>query len=248
MSVPAHSQSNNSNDGGGQQGSGDAAGDGKGEGGDSNQNQGNNQANNQNQDAGNIDLKSLSSDQLAAVFENPALWDHPRFKNLSERAQKAKQLEDEKAQQEEKSLEEQKKFQELADKRATDLEKANETIKNMQISQALTNKLVPEGVVDVEAAIQLVDRSKIEIDDNGNVSGVEDAIEALKTNKTYLFKEGDNNSNTSLGSSSNNNQGDSGGGTMKFKRSQLQDPVFYKENREEIIKAAKAGLIENDLQ
>jgi hypothetical protein len=35
-------------------------------------------------------------------------------------------------------------------------------------------------------------------------------------------------------------------GVEKFKRSQLRDPVFYKEHREEILKAHKAGMIEDD--
>lgn len=243
MDPNGHSQSNNSN------------GEGTPSGGDPQNNaggDGNNQDPKQtppapkgNEGGSGPDLKSLEGDALADVFDNPNLWEHPRFKRMAEKARKADELEQAQRKQEEENLEKNKQFEELASKRATELEEANKTIETMRTDQALTGKLIPEGVVDIEGALKLIDRSKIKIDDSGNVSGIDEAIQSLKTDKAYLFKEGTPSNNPSLGSPANNNAGQSG--PAKFKRSQLRDPNFYKEHREEILKAQKAGLIEDDL-
>lgn len=196
---------------------------------------------------GNVDLKSLSADQLQQVLENPNFWHLPRVKELRDQAAEAKKLKDAQAQADEKALEEQKKFEELANKRGEENSTLKTQMENMRIDQALTNKLVPGGVVDLEAALKLVDRSKVQIDDNGNVSGIDEVIESLKTDKAYLFNKSGGSNEPNLGTPSNNNGGEGGGAPNKFKRSQLKDPKFYADNREEILKAMRAGLIEDDI-
>lgn len=196
---------------------------------------------------GNVDLKSLSADQLQQVLENPNLWNLPRVKELREQAAEAKTLKDAQAQADEKALEDQKKFEELATKRGEEVTSLKTQLQNTRIDQALTNKLVPGGVVDLEAALKLIDRSKVQIDDNGNVSGIDEVIESLKTEKAYLFNKSGGSNDPNLGTPSNNNGGEGGGAPSKFKRSQLKDPKFYADNREEILKAMRAGLIEDDI-
>lgn len=197
-------------------------------------------------EAKEVDLKSLDSEQLVAVLENPNLYNLPRIKELRDASSELKKLKDQQKADEHKRLEEQKEFEKLAETRKTDLDAANKTIQDMQINQALTNKLVPEGVVDLEAAIALIDRSQIKIDDSGNISGVDEALKSLKEGKGYLFdKSGEGKPN--LGTPPGGNPGDGGSQKTKFKRSQLQDPEFYKKNREAILKAQKNGLIEDDL-
>lgn len=198
---------------------------------------------------GNIDLKALSADQLQQVLENPNLWNLPRVKELRDQAAEAKRLKDEQTAAENKRLEDNKEFEQLAESRKTELETANATIKNMRIDQALTSKLVAEGVVDLDAALKLADRDKVSIDDNGVAGGVDDVVSSLKTDRAYLFNKTEGN-DPNLGSPSNpgnGNGGDAGGAVKKFKRSQLSDPKFYQENREDILKAMKAGLIEDDI-
>lgn len=245
--MTVNSQGNGNSGGGAGDGSGTGdGGAGNGNGNGTGQGDGGQQQQQQ-QQGQQIDLKTLSADQLADVFENENLWKHPRFSGLAAQAQELKQLKDQQKADEDKRLQENNEFKTLAENRATELETANKTIKDMQINQALTNVLVPEGVVDLEGALKLVDRSKLGIDDNGNVTGVKEALESLKTDKAYLFnKSGDG--NKSLGGPSNNNGGDGNGAPAKFKRSQLRDPKFYQEHRDEILKAQAAGLIENDLE
>lgn len=211
-----------------------------GDGGQQNQNNGGDGGGSQNQ---NIpDLSTLQGPELEKVLENKALWDHPRIKKLVSSNQQLEKLQNELKAKEEKELEANEEHKKLADKRKEDLEGANKTIQNMKIDQALTGKLVPEGVVDLEAALKLVDRSLVKIDDDGQITGLDKAIKSLKDTKGYLFKTGDG---TSLGSASNNGEG--GKQTTKFKRSQLKDPEFYKKNRDAILAAQKAGQIEDDL-
>lgn len=196
---------------------------------------------------GQIDLKTLSAEQLQQVLENPNLWNLPRVKELRDQAAEAKTLKDAATAAENKRLEDNKEFETLAESRKTELETAQGQIKTMRIDQALTNKLVPEGVVDLEAALKLVDRSKITIDDNGVVSGIDEVLTSLKTEKTYLFNNTGTPPDPSLGTPSNPTGGTPPTGPAKFKRSQLRDPKFYTEHRDEIIKAQAAGLIEDDI-
>ena len=44
------------------------------------------------------------------------------------------------------------------------------------------------GLVDADAALKLMDTSAIKVADDGTVTGVKEAMEALKTSKPYLFK------------------------------------------------------------
>jgi hypothetical protein len=251
--MTVHSQNGGNSNGGAGDGNNGGANNGDGSGsGDGNNNQNQNQNNgggdgNQSTTSPNgVDLKNLSAEQLADVFENENLWKHPRFSNLAAQAQELKQLKDKQAQDEQKRLEDNKEFEKLAETRKSELDQANQTIQNMRIDQALTNKLVSEGVVDLEAALKLVDRDKLKIEDNGSVTGVDEALKSLKDGKAYLFNKSED-GNQSLGSSSNGGNGGGNSTPAKFKRSQLRDPKFYQEHRDEIIAAQKAGLIEDDL-
>lgn len=195
------------------------------------------------------DLSALSGDQLAKVLENPELWKQPRIAELLKASKDLRTIQQQQSDAEANRLKEQGKFEELATKATTDLTTAREQIKTMTVNQALTNKLVPLGVVDLDAAIKLVDRSKVVIDDAGNVTGLDEAVEALKTGKSYLFngQPGQPTQPTLGGPTNPSNGGNQPTGVQKFKRSQLSDTVFYNANRDAIIKAVAAGMIENDV-
>lgn len=192
---------------------------------------------------GDIDLSTLPADQLSKVLENPELFNLPRIKELRDQAALGKKLQEDAQKATEDKLKEDKKFEELVTSKEQENSSLKESMKAMQVDQALTSKLVPLGVVDLEAAIKLADRSKIKIGDDGTISGVEDVIKALQSDKAYLF--GTPNQ-PKVGSPSNGNNAPSG--PAKFKRSQLRDPAFYKENQKEILAAHKAGLIEDDIR
>lgn len=199
--------------------------------------------------ADNFDPSKLTPEQLTKVLENENLWKTPRLSELLNHSKELKTLKTQAEQQTEAQLAEQKKFEELATKRGDDLTKATQTITQLRQDQALANELVKAGVVDLDAALKLADREKLAIDEaTGKVTGVETVITALKADKTYLFN--GNGTNVEIGSPTNGGNGGAnppGGTQFKFKRSQLKDSTFYNANRDAILEASKAGLIENDL-
>lgn len=193
----------------------------------------------------NFDPTKLTQDQLNKVLENQELWKNPRLAGLLDSDKKLKQLEKDRDTQNETQLTEQKKFEELASKRATDLATANQKIQTMQIDQALTNKLVKENVVDLDGALKLVDRSKLAVDDNGQITGVDEALSSLKTDRAYLFTGTGGTTTTTVGTASNSNGTAGSSGQFKFKESQLT-PQFYQQHKAEIDEAGRLGLIEAD--
>lgn len=46
---------------------------------------------------------------------------------------------------------------------------------------------VEMGLVDAEVALQLLDREKLKVGDDGEITGVKDALEVLQKSKPYLF-------------------------------------------------------------
>ena len=184
-----------------------------------------------------FDTKNVGDEDFAKIFDDPRLWQHPRFKSLGDRAKQADKYEAERTKAEEKKLEEQKQFQELAGKRETERDNA-----------LLDNKIIIEatktGVVDVEAVLKLVDRGTIKKDDTGNYLGIAEAIKALLEAKPFL--KGTGSGSTTVGSGTNPG-GTGDGGKYKFKHSQIQDPAFYKANEIAILEALKNGQIEQDI-
>lgn len=63
------------------------------------------------------------------------------------------------------------------------LAKANERLLSAEVTAVGSTM----GLVDPAVALSLLDRSKIKIEDDGKVSGVKEALDALKTEKAYLF-------------------------------------------------------------
>lgn len=242
MPEDATSQNGNQNNGNGAQNGAGANGNGANGSGDGN---GNGAGAQNSGSSTTVDLATLSGADLEKVLENKNLWELPRVKELLDAQKKLKDIDAEAEAAEQKKLEEQGQFKELVGKKDAKIGELTQQIQTMQVNQALTGLLVKEGVVDLDAALKLVDRSKIKIGDDGTITGAEDAFNALKTDKAYLFNGGGGTS--SLGAASNAGNGGGTNQPAKFKRSQLSDTAFYKEHREEIHKALAAGLIEDDI-
>lgn len=195
-----------------------------------------------------FDPAALTQEQLNQVLEkNPEIWKTPRLVELRDKSKKFDDAQTAATAAEQKNLEDQGKFKELSEKQSGTITELQGKLKTSTINQALTNKLAPLGVVDLEAALALIDRSKVDVDANGTVTGIDEAIEALKTGKTYLFNTEGGGTTKPVGTPSNPGNGGGAPGTSTFKRSQLQDPKFYQEHRAEILKAQAAGQIEDDV-
>lgn len=79
--------------------------------------------------------------------------------------------------------------------------KANKTL----IKSEIKIKSLELGIIDADAAYKLIDKDDIEIDDNGNITGVDEALKELISKKTYLVKKQTNDFRT--GDDQNNSSG-----------------------------------------
>lgn len=70
------------------------------------------------------------------------------------------------------------------------LDEANAKVRTMQISAEVAKIGAELGLLDAETALLLIPADKIKVDDKGAVTGVKEALEALKKDKAYLFKAG----------------------------------------------------------
>lgn len=165
----------------------------------------------------------------------------------AEAKQKLEAIEAEKAEAAKKQLEEQGKFKELADtekKRADELQSKYERTNKVN---ALKLAAIQAGTVDADAVERLADLSAVTLSEDGSVDAesVSKLIESLKTAKPYLFGEKQNKPNVGANGGS---PADGGGSDIKeFKRSQLRDNAFYKANEKDILAAAAAGKIIDDI-
>lgn len=98
-----------------------------------------------------------------------------------------------------------KAAKEQADNEKSELEKAREAAQkaesdrqaalaraNDRLIRAEVKSIAADlNIVDGDAAYALMSRGEVEVDDDGNVSGVKEALEALVKTKPYLVKAGD---------------------------------------------------------
>lgn len=193
-------------------------------------------------DQSTIDLTKLTEADFNKIYEDPRLYNHSRFKGLTEAKKERDALKKEREESENRTLAEQKKFEELANKYKTENETLKQTFQQTKIDSAIERIANQNGVVDPEAVLKLIDRSTIQVDETtGQVQGVEEAVKKLAEDKKYLFGKG---SNVTIGTPSNP---DSQVGLQRFKMSQLQDASFYQAHEKEIRASMAAGLVEDDV-
>lgn len=74
----------------------------------------------------------------------------------------------------------------------TQLTAMQEKYKNTLKTSAIEKEALKAGAIDPADVLAYTNRDALTIDENGAVTGVEDAVKALKENKPYLFGEGKN--------------------------------------------------------
>lgn len=198
------------------------------------------------QQPGNSDFdpSKLSDEDFNKLFSDNRLYRNPRFKSLSERAKKADELEQAARDAEAKALAEQGKFKELADKNAAEAQQLRDQLKQSNLNQAIQAQAAKLGIVDVEAASILLDKTKVTVNEDGSIQGVEDALNALVEAKPYLKGQPQQ---QPVGAPSNPNPSQTENGTKRFKLSQIQDQKFWAENEKDIQEALRLGLVEDDV-
>lgn len=177
-----------------------------------------------------FDPKALGDDDLKKVLEDPRIWKQGELAELREARKELKKRQEADAKAEEEKLAGEKKFQELSDKYGKERDewkgKYNQAVTDNAILTA-ASKLSPQ---DPDAVLKLIDRSKIEYDDNGSpkAESVSQALDDLKTNKAYLF---DKPRTPNIGGSAN----PASPNVTKVPRSQLVDPVWYAQHHKDVM-------------
>lgn len=187
-----------------------------------------------------FDPSKLSDEQLSKVLEDERIWKTKRLAELREKSKKADEYEANKSKEEEQRLEKEKKHEELANMRAKERDDWKGKFTRSQADNAIMAEASKLGIKDLDAAIKLIDRSKISVDDNGAVSGVVEAVAALAAEKPYLTSE---TVKKPIGSGSNppgSNQ------DYDFTMSQIGDPIFYRANEAAIKVALSKNRVKED--
>src|SRR5690606_22904907 len=98
---------------------------------------------------------------------------------------------------------------------------ATERAKRSLIKAAFTAEAVAANLVSVDDAFKLADLSGVEVDDDGTVTGIKEAVEALVKEKPYLVKQGQGAGGGGTGGAPFR-QGGGGAGPADIARSILQ--------------------------
>jgi hypothetical protein len=168
-----------------------------------------------------------------------------RFDEVSTKLKQAQEerdaLKKEKDEAENKRLAEEGKYKELAEKAEKEKNELQSKFTQTRIDTSVRTAALRAGAVDDEAVLALIDRSLVKVDDQGNVTGVDEAVNKLLEEKPFLVGNGKPNK---LGLGTN-----PGGknGLRQYKLSELQNAQFYKENEADIQKAYGEGRVTDDM-
>ena len=190
-------------------------------------------------EGGNVfDPSKLSDDDLKKVLEDERLWKTERLAKLREDSKKLSNREKADADAEKERLKKEGKTAELLEIAQKERDEAVARAEKVALETKIINAAVAKGVKDTDAAVKLIDSSKIAKDDAGNYTGITEAVDSLVESRPYLI-----NNTQSVGNPTNpgNNQT-----PAKFTMTQIQDPAFYQEHRDEIMKAQREGGITED--
>ena len=155
----------------------------------------------------NNDTTMYSQKDVDKLIDKRLARERKNFeKELNSRLEREKMDETERA----------KADKEDAEKRA---EIAIKTANDRLIRSEINLKASEMGLIDADAAYALIKKEDIEVDDSGNVAGVEDALKILISKKPWLLKKSDSgeNSQTTTG----DDQSSSGGQKKKFNMNEM---------------------------
>lgn len=136
-----------------------------------------------------------------------------------------------------KTAEEQGQFKELAEKREKELNELREKYTGEKRQTAIMRELQKLNPSNLDAALRLVDLEKVTVEDDGTITGADEAVQAVQQFAPEFFTKtppSDVGVKTPAGSTQ----------SRRFKLSDIRDPKFRAENWEEIDKAEKEGRID----
>ena len=143
---------------------------------------------------------NLTDEQWEQVFR------HPRFAKLNEEAKEARaelaKMKKKTDQELQEKLKEEGKYKELLEAKEKELSQLTESLSEYKLNNAVITIANSLNVVDTDAVVKLIDRSKLETDKNGDYLNVDIVVKELLSQKPYLAKAGTNVS-SNIGSNAN---------------------------------------------
>jgi len=164
-------------------------------------------------------------------------------KELKKAREALEKINKEKKETEEKDLAEKGKYKELAEAKQKEIDTLKTQVEGNQKYNVFAEKALKEGVVSTGDAFKLADLSDVKIE-NGEVKGINEVIEKLKTDKPFLFNE----DNRVIGSGTNPAGQKTQDGKKVYRQSEIDDWLEnnreeYKKHENDISKAYAEGRV-----
>lgn len=116
-----------------------------------------------------------------------------------------------------------------------------DAVKEVKIQYAALEKLRAANVIDPDLiwSSSVLDKSKIDLDDKGALTGLDDQLTQLKTDKAHLFKTGTEGVPGGTGKDGGEGGGDKGGTVSTradFLKLSIEDQLKFKQDHPEVFK------------
>ena len=131
--------------------------------------------------------RTFTQSELDAILRDRLERERKKFESFDELQAKAKKLDD----LEEAQKSEQQKLQDRVDKAEAEAETARQQAKQTLLRAAIVSKAASLDFADPSDAYVLLDKSSLEVGDDGEVEGLEDALKSLADAKPYMLKQDD---------------------------------------------------------
>ena len=174
---------------------------------------------------------TLTQAQVDAIVKDRIAKEREKYKGFDDLKRKAEDYDKLQA----ANLSEAEKLQKSLEAANEKASTAESRMKKALTRAAIVSAASQAGARDPNLVVKLIDSDALEITEDGEVKGAEDAVTALLASHDYLkgggfTASGDGGQRTSAGLPS-------------FTRDQIADPAFYREHESEIKLAARQGRI-----
>jgi len=174
---------------------------------------------------------TLTQAQVDAIVRDRIAREREKYKGFEDLKRKAEEYDKVTAANQTDLEKAQTEAQKASERAAT----AEGRMKNALTRAAIVSEASKQGARDPSLLVRLIDSDSLEITDDGEVKGAEEAVTALLASHEYLKGTG------FTGSGDGGQRTD--GGLKTFTRTQIANPIFFRANKADIMAAQKEGRI-----
>lgn len=174
---------------------------------------------------------TLTQAQVDAIVKDRLAREREKYKGFDDLKKKAEEFERLQASQ----MSEAERLKAELDKAKESATGAEARMRKALTSAAIISEASKQGAKDPSLLVKLIDSDSLEITDDGDVKGAEEAVTALLASHDYLKGNG-------FTASGDGGQRTSAG-LPTFTRDQIADPSFFREHKDEILLAQRQGRI-----